>query len=158
MPWSKSLKGEGDYWEMEHWPFVPETREVTTPIWCCWPSLWWMAQKWAAQRSWESQWKWIWSECYWRLLMKEVTEDLAFPGLQEKGRSSALLCRWWWVRLTLGVPWFRCQRGPRIFVFACPPYVWKCESLSHVWLCNPMDYSLPGSSVHGILRQEYCSG
>ena len=25
-------------------------------------------------------------------------------------------------------------------------------------LCNPMDYSLPGSSVHGILRQEYWSG
>ena len=25
-------------------------------------------------------------------------------------------------------------------------------------LCDPMDYSLPGSSVHGILRQEYWSG
>ena len=24
--------------------------------------------------------------------------------------------------------------------------------LSHVWLCNPMDYSLPGSSVHGIFQ------
>ena len=23
-------------------------------------------------------------------------------------------------------------------------------SLSHVWLCNPVDWSLPGSSVHGI--------
>ena len=23
---------------------------------------------------------------------------------------------------------------------------------SHVWLCNPMDCSLPGSSVHGILQ------
>ena len=22
----------------------------------------------------------------------------------------------------------------------------------HVWLCNPMEYSLPGSSVHGILQ------
>ena len=29
---------------------------------------------------------------------------------------------------------------------------WKCKSLSHVWLCNPMDCSLPGSSVHGILQ------
>ena len=28
-----------------------------------------------------------------------------------------------------------------------------CESLSHVWLFwDPMDYSLPGSSVHGILQ------
>ena len=25
-------------------------------------------------------------------------------------------------------------------------------------LCDPMDCSLPGFSVHGILRQEYCSG
>ena len=25
-------------------------------------------------------------------------------------------------------------------------------------VCDPMDYSPPGSSVHGILRQEYCSG
>ena len=29
---------------------------------------------------------------------------------------------------------------------SCPP------------LCNPMDYSPPGSSVHGILQQEYWSG
>ena len=27
---------------------------------------------------------------------------------------------------------------------------WKCKSLSPVCLCDPMDYSLPGSSVHGI--------
>ena len=26
-----------------------------------------------------------------------------------------------------------------------------CELLSRVQLCNPMDCSLPGSSVHGIL-------
>ena len=32
-------------------------------------------------------------------------------------------------------------------------------SLSHVQLfCDPMDCSLPGSSVHGISRQEYSSG
>ena len=29
---------------------------------------------------------------------------------------------------------------------------WKCESLSPVWLCDPMEYSLPGSFVHGILQ------
>ena len=27
-------------------------------------------------------------------------------------------------------------------------------SLSHVWLCDPMDGSPPGSSVHGILQAE----
>ena len=30
--------------------------------------------------------------------------------------------------------------------------------LSHVWLCNPIDYSPPGSSVHGIFQAEYWSG
>ena len=30
---------------------------------------------------------------------------------------------------------------------------WKCSLLGCVWLfCNPMDCSLPGSSVHGILQ------
>ena len=30
--------------------------------------------------------------------------------------------------------------------------------LSHVWLCDPMDCSPPGSSVHGIFQQEYWRG
>ena len=30
--------------------------------------------------------------------------------------------------------------------------------LSHVQLCNPMDYSLPGFSVHGILQARILSG
>ena len=28
----------------------------------------------------------------------------------------------------------------------------EVKSLSRVWLCNPMDCSLPGSSVHGIFQ------
>ena len=33
-----------------------------------------------------------------------------------------------------------------------------CELLSHMTLCNPMDYSSPDSSDHGFLsRQEYWS-
>ena len=28
----------------------------------------------------------------------------------------------------------------------------KWKSLSHVWLCDPMDWGLTGSSVHGILQ------
>ena len=31
-------------------------------------------------------------------------------------------------------------------------------SQSCLTLCNPMDCSLPGSSVHGISRQEYWNG
>ena len=30
--------------------------------------------------------------------------------------------------------------------------------LSHVWLCDPMDCSLPGSSVHGVFQKEYWRG
>ena len=30
--------------------------------------------------------------------------------------------------------------------------------LTHIQLCNPMNCSPPGSSVHGIFRQEYWSG
>ena len=32
-----------------------------------------------------------------------------------------------------------------------------CELLSHVWLHDPKDCSLPGSSVQGFFRQEYWS-
>ena len=38
---------------------------------------------------------------------------------------------------------------------------WEVELLvaqSCLTLCDPMDYRPPGSSVHGILRQEYWSG
>ena len=28
----------------------------------------------------------------------------------------------------------------------------KSQSISHFWLCDPMDYSPPGSSVHGTLQ------
>ena len=45
------------------------------------------------------------------------------------------------------------ERGPLFFghtawhVCAC-----MLSRFSHVWLCDPMDCSLPGSSVHGILQ------
>ena len=35
---------------------------------------------------------------------------------------------------------------------------WKWKSLSHVRLCDPMDYSLPVSFSMGFSRQEYWSG
>ena len=37
-------------------------------------------------------------------------------------------------------------------------YVGCVKSLLCLTLCDPMDCSLPGSSVHGILQQEYWSG
>ena len=37
-------------------------------------------------------------------------------------------------------------------------YHFNAQSLSGDWLCNPVDYSPPVSSVHGTSRQEYWSG
>ena len=36
--------------------------------------------------------------------------------------------------------------------------VYVCVAQSWLALCNPMDFSLPGSSVHKFSRQEYWSG
>ena len=41
------------------------------------------------------------------------------------------------------------QISPWIGVFVC---VCVCVLVSHVWLCDPMDCSPSGSSVHGILQ------
>ena len=34
----------------------------------------------------------------------------------------------------------------------------RAQSFSHVWLCDLLNCSPPGSSVHGISQQEYWSG
>ena len=34
----------------------------------------------------------------------------------------------------------------------CTSACMRAQLLSHVWLCNPMNYSSPGSSLHGILQ------
>ena len=41
-----------------------------------------------------------------------------------------------------------------IFQVSCKCVIMLCllSRFSHVWLCDPMDCSLPGSSVHGILQ------
>ena len=40
---------------------------------------------------------------------------------------------------------------------ACVCYVWCSVAKWHPTLCNPVDCSLPGSSVHGIFQAEYWS-
>ena len=35
---------------------------------------------------------------------------------------------------------------------------WSEVIQSCLTLCDPIDCNLPGSSVHGIFQQEYCSG
>ena len=55
-------------------------------------------------------------------------------------------CRWWVLyRLSH-------QRNPRILEWVTYPFSRKWNSLTPVQLCNPVDCSLSGSSVHGILQ------
>ena len=49
------------------------------------------------------------------------------------------------------------SRKKKTFFYMCEPWIKMslkriCESLSHLQLCNPKDWSLPGYSVHGILQ------
>ena len=152
MPWSKSLKGEDAYWEMEQWPFVPETIEVTTPIWCCWNSLWWMAQKWASQGSWELQWKWFRTE-----YDEESDRRSDFSWLTWKATfigSSVQMLR---SEADLQLIWIL-KRAQDLCLCMSPLCVKVWVAQSCLALCNPVGCCPPGSSVHGILRQEYWSG
>ena len=47
---------------------------------------------------------------------------------------------------------------PLLFANSALPSPCKCLLLSHVWLCDPMDCSPPGSSVHGILQARTLEG
>ena len=40
----------------------------------------------------------------------------------------------------------------RKWCYHCPRHIPVLSCFSHVWLCGPMDCSLPASSVHGILQ------
>ena len=57
--------------------------------------------------------------------------------------SSASLLRWSYDFYSLQTLFIR--------KFLCK-FLWEWLSLCHVCLCDPMDCSLPGSSVHGILQ------
>ena len=81
-----------------------------------------------------------------------------------------MICFWGWVSCTLWDP--ALSRTPRLGSLRIflqeqnAPWEQTCSkggSVCSVFqlcmtLCDPMDCSLPGSSVHGSLRQEYCSG
>ena len=49
-------------------------------------------------------------------------------------------------------------RHPRASVWGHVHELCVLSCFSHIRLCFPMDCSLPSSSVHGILQQEYWSG
>ena len=45
-----------------------------------------------------------------------------------------------------------------MYVHMLNMYVCMLSRFSHVQLCDPMDCSLPGSSVHGILQTRILEG
>ena len=51
------------------------------------------------------------------------------------------------------------DKNPRLCLQICiPKPLYMLSHFSHVRLCDAMDYSPPGSSVHEFSRQEYWSG
>ena len=70
----------------------------------------------------------------------EMKQDSNLASVQTLESSSGILLSW----TTGGFPlslWEQLRNGK-----------WKCWLLSHAPLCNPMDCSPHGSSVHGILQ------
>ena len=51
--------------------------------------------------------------------------------------------------ISLDLTKLQCNRQSINHIYAC---VWVPGHLSRVWLCNAMDCSLPGSSIHRILQ------
>ena len=72
------------------------------------------------------------------------------------GESRSLISRYWvgWFLLGTGrihsMPCSLLQLTSAILAF--PWFACVLSRFSHVGLCNPKDYSLPGSSVHGTLQ------
>ena len=50
------------------------------------------------------------------------------------------------------------HEGEKLILSVLQYYYRGAHAQSHPTLCDPMDCSPPGSSVHGILQQEYWSG
>ena len=85
---------------------------------------------------------------------------------EEKGTTGwdgwmASLTLWTWVWASFGSWWWTKRPGvlqsmgsQRVRhdwgIQHSTAHITCCQSHSHVWLCDPMDYSLPGSSVHGF--------
>ena len=75
-------------------------------------------------------------ESKWSSLLPKRLVPLIFP-------KTHYVMQWWWHQ----------GGAPAIFRCVCPLCVLCAKSLqSRLTLCGPMDYSSPGSSVHGILQ------
>ena len=72
-----------------------------------------------------------WYNFYWCLSEHQL------PQMPSRTRLTSLSWMTWWF-----YPHTECYI----------PYMCMLSHFSCVWLCDPMDFSLPGSSVHGILQ------
>ena len=84
---------------------------------------------------------------YWSRLPCPPPGDLPNPGI----KPSHVSCIGRWV-LYAGATWeARYIQYVYVYVSACVKPLQSCPTL-----CNPVDYSLPGSSVHGIWSGLLC--
>ena len=89
----------------------------------------------------------------WIIYLKMIMCLLSSPGLSSSWNQ---VCSW-------PAKPFLCYTKNLSYLFlCCLGNKWLCMSLaaqSCLTLCNPMDYSLPGSPAHwGFFRQEYWNG
>ena len=92
--------------------------------------------------------------------------DCSLPGCSVYGIFQTKILKWVAISYSRGssqprdwthisyVSWMlydQCHLGSKLNeLYKWTMWKWKCQLLSCVWLCNSMDYSSPGSSVHGI--------
>ena len=87
--------------------------------------------------------------------------DYSWPGSSVQGILQARILKRVAIFFSRGCSQPRDQTcvsriGRQILCCCCCCCLFRC--FSHVLQCDPMDYSLPGSSVHGILQARYWSG
>ena len=74
------------------------------------------------------------------------TWKLSFKKRETDPSPSTERC--WWGKTFLRRPWLNFKNKPVTWRPGCSTYAQLCPTL-----CDPMNHSLPGSSVHGILQE-----
>ena len=152
----------------QFWIFIGRTdAEAETPIlWPCDAKRWliWKKKKiWCWERlkaggeeddrGWDSwmasptQWTWVNSESWWRTRRPGVPQSMWSQRVGHDGETE--------------LNWKLSNHRKQMAIlagFITGFWEVKVKSFSHVRLCDRMVRSLPGSTIHGISRQEYWSG
>ena len=98
-------------------------------------------------------WFCLWYQCYIYCVLRvfKITGIISSWQVPKNINIQTIIfwCLWWWLELRLLLN-SQCV-FTFFFCFFCVSLRVYAQSLSRVWLCNRMDCSLPGSSVHGIV-------